>query len=320
MTAISVLPPVLTPEELTAYAALRTDAVWFESPGQWSAFRGDKAANALNGLVTNDVASLAVGDSVYAAALSPKGKMVADMLIARFDDATFLIYVLPAVAASWLALARKYVNPRLCKVTDESDHYRSFMVYGARAVHAIDAALEGIAARRFTAPLMGSISGTMLLADASQAEQVLHRVQSSSLTRGTPNLWNVLRVEAGRPVMGTDMDENTIPQEANLDTLGAISFSKGCYTGQETVARLHFRGHVNKHLRGLRSDFPLPLGAEISDATGKGVGDVRSSATSPSLGAIALAMIRREVAAGDQTTVATGEGSIVARVVDLPFE
>ena len=65
--------------------------------------------------------------------------------------------------------------------------------------------------------------------------------------------WDIARVEAGRPEWGIDMDDNTIPQEANFDALHAISYTKGCYVGQETVARVHFRGHVNKHLRGVRA-------------------------------------------------------------------
>ena len=95
------------------------------------------------------------------------------------------------------------------------------------------------------------------------------------------------------------MDDNTIPQEANLDALGAISFTKGCYTGQETVARLHFRGHVNRRLRGLLGAAALPRHGQVLDATGKLVGDVRSTAMSPTRGPIAIAMLRREVQEGD---------------------
>ncbi|MEP6991901.1 MAG: hypothetical protein ABJA80_13300, partial [bacterium] len=93
-------------------------------------------------------------------------------------------------------------------------------------------------------------------------------------------------------------------QEANFDELHAISYTKGCYVGQETVARLHFRGHVNKHLRGIHAaglEAP-PTGASLHDDAGLQVGDVRSTARSPRLGGIALAMIRREVTAGSSLT------------------
>jgi folate-binding protein YgfZ len=117
-----------------------------------------------------------------------------------------------------------------------------------------------------------------------------------------------------------DMNEDTLAQEANLDELGAISFNKGCYTGQETVARVHFRGHVNRHLRGLRFATPgAPMGAELLDSEGKAVGSVRSVATSPRLGTIALAIVRREVEPGTQLSARWDGGSATAEVVSLPF-
>jgi folate-binding protein YgfZ len=115
------------------------------------------------------------------------------------------------------------------------------------------------------------------------------------------------------------MDDNTIPQEANLDALGAISFTKGCYTGQETVARLHFRGHVNRRLRGLLGATALPRHGQVLDASGKVVGDVRSTAMSPTRGPIAIAMLRREVEEGDTVLVDGRDGPISAEVRELPF-
>ena len=151
------------------------------------------------------------------------------------------------------------------------------------------------------------------------AAVVRSRFEASPSKRATREVWNVARVEGGRPAFGIDMDENTLPQEANLDTLGAISFEKGCYTGQETVARIHFRGHVNKNLRALFGSAPLPQGAAVLDESGKTVGDVRSTVVSPRLGPIAIAMVRREVADGQQVIVAGDFGAISARVSTLPF-
>ena len=125
------------------------------------------------------------------------------------------------------------------------------------------------------------------------------------------------------------VSDTTIPQEANLDELGAVSYTKGCYTGQELVARVHFRGHVNRHLRGVRASGTAPpvAKATLFDATSKAVGDVRSTVSSPRLGGIALAMIRREIEAGTQLIarwsadpagdVAAGETQV--DVVALPF-
>ncbi len=344
-----LLPPTLTRDEISEYEALRADAVWVESAGNWSSFRGPKAAEALNGLVTNDVASLKPGDGQHAAALTPKGKLVADMLIIREDAETFLISVLRTVSESWLALARKYVNPRMATVADESDRYATWMVYGPRAPQMVallggaGATAENLGAvmvsaleqwpawhhgqwnlgpasvRLIRAPLMGSLPGFIVRADAADADIVRARFDASRSKRASRNVWNVARVEGGRPAFGIDMDENTLPQEANLDTLGAVSFDKGCYTGQETVARIHFRGHVNKNLRGLFASAPMPKGATLFDQSGKSVGDVRSTVVSPRLGPIAIAMVRREVVDGQQVIVESGTGRIAARVSPLPF-
>jgi tRNA-modifying protein YgfZ len=121
------------------------------------------------------------------------------------------------------------------------------------------------------------------------------------------------------------MDEATIPQEANFDELHAISYTKGCYVGQETVARVHFRGHVNRLLRGLMVlNGAAPRGAALMDTQAKPIGDVRSTVQSPRLGSIALAMVRREIEPGTTVDVVTesdaGQRSATsAQVVRLPF-
>ena len=117
--------------------------------------------------------------------------------------------------------------------------------------------------------LPGGLPGAIIVADAAAREAVEAALVSSEARAASAAVWDVARVESGRPVWGVDMDDNTIPQEANLDTTGAISFTKGCYTGQETVARLHFRGHVNRRLRGLRGASALPMHAEVVDAGGQ---------------------------------------------------
>jgi folate-binding protein YgfZ len=125
----------------------------------------------------------------------------------------------------------------------------------------------------------------------------------------------IVRVETGRPRFGIDLDDTVIPQEAGLNER-AVSFTKGCYVGQETVARLHWRGKPNRHLRGLRLAAPAATGQPLR-AGEREVGRVGSSVVSPRLGPIALALVRREVAPGD--VVAVGPDGVEATVAELPF-
>jgi tRNA-modifying protein YgfZ len=125
----------------------------------------------------------------------------------------------------------------------------------------------------------------------------------------------VVRVESGRPRYGIDTDATTIPQEAGLNER-AVSFTKGCYVGQETVARLHWRGKPNRHLRGLRLSGPATPGDALRLGE-REVGRLGSVVLSPALGRIALAIVRREAAIGDTLTV--GDGPVTAEVVELPF-
>jgi tRNA-modifying protein YgfZ len=123
----------------------------------------------------------------------------------------------------------------------------------------------------------------------------------------------IVRVEHGRPRYGVDLDDTVIPQEAGLNDR-AVSFTKGCYIGQETVARLHWRGKPNRHLRGLRLSAPVASGAELRLGD-RVVGTVGSSVISPRLGPIALAVVRREAEPGAVLAV----GNATARLVSLPF-
>ena len=125
----------------------------------------------------------------------------------------------------------------------------------------------------------------------------------------------ILRIEAGRPRFGAEMSTETMPAEAGI-VEAAVSFTKGCYIGQEPVARLHHRGRPNRHLRGLRLSAPVEAGAGLT-LGGKEVGRVGSGCVSPALGPIALAIVRREAEPGAE--LVAGEDGVTARVADLPF-
>ena len=153
--------------------------------------------------------------------------------------------------------------------------------------------------------------GVDVICDAAESDAA---VEALGTERVPEEVAECLRIEAGRPRLGLDMGSETIPQEAGLNER-AVSFTKGCYVGQETVARLHYRGKPNRHLRGLRlsepaaRDQPIRLGE-------REVGTVGSSCVSPTFGPIGLALLRREASPG--ATVTVGDDT-KAEVVELPF-
>jgi tRNA-modifying protein YgfZ len=305
-----------------AYAVLHDGALVVDrSPRSRWRFSGEHARETVSGLVTNDVVGLPADQGCYAAALTPKGKIIADVRIFVGREGV-LVDTGARAATGWADLVKKYVNPRVTPYESVSAALTTIGVFGPRAAHVASAAL-GIAEdallalapyaqRESTAtgsPAViacvpdAGVDGFDVFAPAALHAALIDRLCGSGGAFGTTDAIEITRVEAGRPAWGLDMDEGTIPQEANFDELGAISYTKGCYTGQETVARLHFRGHVNRYLRGLRfaGDTPEPpLHATLVDGGGSPVGDVRSTVRSPRYGLIALAMIRREVVDGAQ--------------------
>lgn len=157
--------------------------------------------------------------------------------------------------------------------------------------------------------------GVDLLCDAGETE----RLRKALIARGaiaiSEQAAECVRIERGRPRFGVDIDEATIPQEAGLNER-AVSFTKGCYVGQETVARLFYKGKPNRHLRGLRLSAPAVSGEELRLGE-RVVGRLGSISTSPEHGPIALALVRREAEPG--TTLAATEHGVSALVVELPF-
>jgi len=314
--------------DASEYAALRSGALLFDRSDRVRfRFGGPRAAELLTGLVTNDVLSLSPGQGQYAAALTPKGKIAADLRIFADDDGLVTDTSFRA-GESWRGLVRKYVNPRVAPYRDITAETRHLAIYGSKSAQLVAAAtgVDGDTLRALQpyshvgmtiagGSMMISrvteleIEGYEIIAPAAVEAQVRSRLLAEGALTGGAGTWDIVRIEAGWPEWGIDMNETTIAQEANLDSLGAISYTKGCYTGQETVARVHFRGHVNKFLRRLHfvSASVPPMNAELVDDSGKVVGDVRSVALSPRAGGVAIAMVRREVSPGT-TLVARWDG------------
>lgn len=324
------------------YEALQSRAALFDRSHRGRIrVLGEKATEMVAGLVTNDVAGLIPGQGCYAAALTARGKIVADVRV-FIDEGSVLIDAPPRAASAWEAMVKKFINPRLAPYVDESAVLRDLGIFGATARHVV-ATLTGVQAPALAAlapyahvtvemdghkvlvtrsPDLG-VEGFELIVPAEQFGGLWARAIEAGATPAGLEAWEIARVEAGRPEWGLDIDDTTIPQEANFDELHAISYTKGCYVGQETIARIHFRGHVNKHLRGIRGtelDVP-PAGATLHDEAGLQVGDVRTAVRSPRLGGIALAMIRREVAVGAALTARwTAEGAVDGAPSELRVE
>jgi tRNA-modifying protein YgfZ len=305
--------------ELNEYSALHNGALFFDrSDRTRMRISGPKAAELVTGMVTNDVSALAPGEGQYAAALTPKGKIVADLRIFALDGG-LLIDASSAAAPGWKEMVRKYINPRIAPYHDLSAELSDIGIFGRSARLVVSRVIDVDDKELSALTPYGHISrpfadGTVIIARVPEidldgfeifvpreaATSLKATLQAAGIFAGSQETWGIARIESGRPEWGTDMDESTLPQEANFDELGAISYTKGCYIGQETVARVHFRGHVNRFLRRMRfvTRPAPPKGAELVDETGKVIGEIRSSALSPRFGGVALGMVRREVQPG----------------------
>jgi len=260
--------------------------------------RGSEAAEFLQGQVTNDVEALQPGEGCYAALLNHKGKMRLDMRILRGPDWIW-IDTEPGADGALLRMIETYSLGR--DVTWESADEGIVSVLGEPELdvtppddeHSWVEGERGIYVRTYAG--VDVIGHDLPAADASEDEA--ERV----------------RIEAGIPRFGAEMDGDTIPQEAGINDR-AVSFTKGCYVGQETVARLFYKGKPNRHLRGLKLTEPVDPGQPIVLGD-REVGRVGSATVSPAHGPIALAIVRREAAPGDTVAV---DGA-TAEVVELPF-
>lgn len=282
-------------------------------------FGGDGAKAALNGLLTNAVTALAPHAGQYAAALTPKGKVIA--LCRVLDRGTDLLVDADAAARDgFVAMIRKFVNPRLARYADITEATGCIALRGTGAAAAVATALGADAATGTSLDALPALGGRWVgegemaayvvraddlvtpgydvIASRERAAALCASLAAAGIGAADAAAIESARIARGVPTWGIEIDAETLPQEAGLDALGAIAFDKGCYTGQEVVARIHFRGHVNRHLRWLASATPLRPGMLVVDAEGKELGVVRSATASSARGPLAIAMVRREATPG----------------------
>jgi folate-binding protein YgfZ len=284
------------------------------------ALTGADAKSFLQGQVTNDVEALTPGSGCYAAFLTPKGKMLGDLRVLDAGEELLLDTERVSLQALFSMIRRFSIGYDVqlhkrtleCGLLSLIGPEADSIVPGVEAIEHAHAPVEvgGVSARAIR-----TAAGIDLLCEASETDRLGAALEPAGALVVSEAVTECLRIERGRPRYGVDLDDTVIPQEAGLNER-AVSFTKGCYVGQETVARLFYRGKPNRHLRGLRAAAPLAPGDELHYGD-RVVGRVTSSAVSPRLGPIALGFVRREAPPG--TTVAVGQQAVAAEVVELPF-
>jgi len=313
-----------TVSELSEYqAATEACGVLDRSERGKLALSGTGAREFLQGQITNDVEALQPGTGCYAAFLTPKGKMLGDLRVLATAEELLLDTERSTLQALFNLIRRFSIGyqVQLHKRTLERGLVSligpaAFEVAQAPELESLpehshrSATAAGRPVRAIRTDL-----GVDLLCDSADTELLLSGLADAGALPIGEATAECLRVECGRPRYGIDLDDSVIPQEAGLNQR-AVSFQKGCYVGQETVARLYYRGKPNRHLRGLELAEPAPTGTELK-AGERVVGRLGSVALSPRLGSIGLALIRREVEPGQ--TVSVGATGSQARVVELPF-
>jgi folate-binding protein YgfZ len=280
------------------------------------ALTGADAKGLLNGQVSNEIEALAPGAGCYAALLTNKGKMLGDLRVLDTGAELWLDTERISLQALFDTIRRGSVGWQV-ELHKRTLQQALLSVLGPRAAEAVGWPGAGPEHANRSATLGGAavlLVATDLGVDVVCAAEDAERVRAALALPEVPeSAAEVIRVESGRPRYGIDLDDTTIPQEAGLNDR-AVSFTKGCYVGQETVARLHYRGKPNRSLRGLRFSAPVPAGTPLVLGE-REVGRVGSSVVSARFGPIGLALVRREAEVG--ASVAAGAAGAV--VCGLPF-
>jgi folate-binding protein YgfZ len=312
---------------------------------------GVDRATYLQGLLTNDVVALESGSGCYAAYLTPQGRMIADLEVMNLGD--LLLLDVPGRTRELLRhRLSEFVFTEDVQIADWTDQWIAIGIHGPRAADVVARALAGSGAPGSPAAadllslrangnrVLGSGDDRIILArrdelgltgfwigirreDLDRWHSVLNHAGAIDMSSETAE---VFRVEAGRPLYGVDMDEDTIPLEAGIENR-AISFTKGCYVGQEVIFRVMSRGHgrVARRLVGLQlegaDDAVTHRGATLWHAD-KEVGRVTSAVWSPARsGVVAMGYVHRDLATeGSMVEVDTAAGRRPARVILLAPE
>jgi folate-binding protein YgfZ len=280
----------------------------------------------LQGMVTNDVGRLRPGEGCFAGHLTPQGKLVAQMTILADPDALWLVLERAAIP-HLLAAFDKLLIMEDVQVTDVSDEIQTLALIGPRSREVAEdwlgepLNLDGLYAHCTLAGYRAIVTelGYDFWVSRAVADKTLRALAQSGATAIDRGTWDVLRTEAGIPVFGVDIDETTMMPE--LGDRG-INYEKGCYIGQEVVAKVKYIGHVNRRFVGFTLETSeLPETRSIVRKSEKEVGYITTALFSPGLQKpIALGFVSRSAyAAGTGVEIVSGGHRLPAQIVDLPF-
>ncbi|HEY3104059.1 MAG TPA: glycine cleavage T C-terminal barrel domain-containing protein [Pyrinomonadaceae bacterium] len=297
---------------------------------------GSEAVMFLNGLITNDMKSLAVNAWMPAAFANVQGRLLAAVRVIHRPDG-FLIDTESETRDAVIKLVERFTLAGDFKVTDLSTEMAVLSVQGTKAADVVRSVLgedaahlqrKSAATAQFESAAVTVIRDTHtaedgfdLFVEANAAQQLREALTNTGVTVIGEDTLEMLRIEAGIPRYGIDMDENNVVTETNLDD--AVSFTKGCYIGQEIIVRIKHRGHVAKKLAGVILDeaTPAPRNSKIISNDEKEIGRVTSSTFSPRLKrAIALVFLKYDyLAPGTNVKVIAADFEAVGTVAELPF-
>jgi folate-binding protein YgfZ len=299
------------------YTAVRNDGAGLIDLSERGRIRvsGSEATMFLNGLVTNDVKSLAENRWMPAVFPTVQGRLIGAVRMARLKDG-FLIDGERASHEAVLKTISRFTMAGDFRVADDTDESATLSLQGRRAGEIVGKVLKAIVAdlkRDEVRELEGVTvirathtgeDGFDLIVDSVRAGKLLQDLQDAGATPVDRETFEILRIEAGIARFGIDMDETSVIPETNLDD--AVSYTKGCYVGQEIIVRIKHRGHPAKKLVGLKADGPLEPGAIVT-----------SAAVSPKVGNIGLGYVRYE--SFEPGTEVVLDSEIKATVTELPF-
>lgn len=300
---------------------------------------GNDRQSFLHRIVTNEIGALQPGDGAYAGMLTPQGKMISDMTVYVRDD-DLLFDTDPGMASTLQEALDRYALMDDVTIADVTEQYGLVGVHGPQADTLLNAVLGSFSVPALPGHVACAYQGiSLMIARSHRTGEVgydvyvpvdrtadiwtalLENGEAIGVQRVGIEALEILRIEAGIPRYGAELDARIIPNEAGIKDR-AISFTKGCYIGQEPVVMIEHRGQPNKLLAGLRiggDDLPLkdtPLWKDDQDA-----GWITSSVRGQSVnGVIALGYVRRKfMKTGEQLTVEVNGASVIAEVVELPF-